>query len=235
MRCALCQASFPEFQPAGICPECGSHAEDRMQFLFLERMPALQAGTKVLSVGARATELTAFQRHFKEARITALDIRPKAYHKLVKPPHRTLVMDVAHLSFSDQCFDLILCLGILPFVRSDYLAMSELHRCLKGEGVAFVNASVTLPKSRRASELHGENPGKYSQRYLREKGDEWVYGADYFERLEAAGFFFHRLRADAWMPENVRAEQQVENELELILCFKYKDAREKFLKEAGLG
>lgn len=235
MQCFLCKESFPEFAPAGLCPHCGSKPEHRLQFLLLARTVKLKATDKILSVGASEPELRYIAQHSAPAKVTAIDLRDRTFHSVLKLPHRAMQMDVTHLAFSDHCFDLILCGGVLPFIRSDYLAISEAHRALKGEGLALMTVKMLLPKSRRASELHGEDPKTYPRAFLDQNGDEWLYGPDFFERVEAAGFFFHRLAAGAWLESSVRAEQGIPDALELILCFKFRDAKERFLKEAGLG
>lgn len=236
MQCFLCSHTFPQFFSGQACPHCGSLPEHRLQFLFLSRAEKFrEEGRKTLAVGPSEAELKYLLRQSGHARATAIDIRDRTFHQRIEPPHRLLKMDVTHLSFSDQCFDLILCGGVLPFIRSDFLGMSEMHRCLKGEGLAILTVKILLEKSRRASELHGEQPDIFSREFLALRGDEWVYGEDYFERLEAAGFFFHRLRAAASLDDATREQQGIPEELELILCFKFRDAKEDFLKEVGLG
>ncbi|MGZ3692636.1 MAG: class I SAM-dependent methyltransferase [Bdellovibrionota bacterium] len=236
MQCFLCSYSFPQFLHSLACPNCGSLPEHRLEFLFLSLVAKFrEEGRKTLAVGASEAELNYLAKNSGNARVTAIDLRDRGFHERIEPPHRLMRMDVTHLAFSDHCFDLILCGGVLPFVRSDFLAMSEMHRCLKGEGLALITVKILLAKTRRASELHGEQPEVFSREFLALRGDEWVYGEDYFERLEAAGIFWHRLRAGAFLDEATREQQAIADELELILCFKYRDEKEKFLKEARLG
>ena len=234
MRCGLCQESFSDFL-LGRCPSCGSKPAHRLEFLFLSEHLKLEAGHRLLAVAPSEPELRALLRGptLGEAKLTVVDNRPQAHHALVKPPHRVLEMDVTHLSFSEQCFELVLCGGVLPFVRSDYLAISEAHRCLKNDGLALLSAPVPLPKTRRVGELRAEQPEQYTEAYTAEHGTEWAYGEDLFERIEAAGFFSHRLPAASCAGASVLREQGIPPALELILCFKFRDGREAFLKKRG--
>lgn len=147
------------------------------------------------------------------ARITVGDREVRPFHGELRPPHRMLPVDITHLIFPDQCFDLILGGGILPSIRSDYLAMSEMHRCLKNEGVALLVAEIQLPKTKRGSEMRGEHSDL-----------EWVYGEDFFERLEAAGFFHYRLRP----PAEMARLYGIPPSAELVCCFKFRDCRDRF-------
>jgi ubiquinone/menaquinone biosynthesis C-methylase UbiE len=185
----------------------------------------------VLEVGPSPSQVTHFPRpqFLGEARYTAVDTRRSALHDALKVPHRFLPMDVTHMTFSDQSFDIILCQQVLPFVRSDYQAMSEMHRCLKTTGIALLNAHRPLDKTRPASEMRAENPALYSDEYLAENGNEWVYGEDYFERLEAAGFFPHELALAPWVESDFAERQLFAPSAKLVLCFKFRDQKNRFL------
>ncbi len=96
--------------------------------------------------------------------------------------------------------------------------MSEMHRCLKAQGIAFLNVSVHPGKSKRAGEGNGL-PGT---------GQEWSYGEDYFERLEAAGLFVQKIgltRLLKGLPEGVSLPEGFQQ----VVCFKFKDTMDSFL------
>lgn len=181
----------------------------------------------MLEIGPAAAQLKFFPRLLRGTRYTAVDVLPPSGAYALKPPHRFLEMEATRLTFSDQSFELILASNVLPFIRSDYQAMSQMHRCLKGKGLAILDANVSLLKTRKASEMADENPEQYSEEFRRENGMEWIYGEDYFERLEAAGFFPHRLSVAGLAGEKVSRAQGFSGEL--VLCFKFRDEAEKFL------
>ena len=95
--------------------------------------------------------------------------------------------DLTNLPFEDNRFDLILCNHVLEHVTDDHKAISEIFRVLKKEGKAilqvpidqnrintFEDFSITDPKERT------KNFGQYD--HVR------IYGTDFFDRLEKAGF-----------------------------------------------
>lgn len=47
--------------------------------------------------------------------------------------------DVEELPFEDEKFDLVLCIGVLGYLLSDYKALSEIRRVLKPGGLAIIN------------------------------------------------------------------------------------------------
>lgn len=229
--CCLCGKKWDEWSESALCPACGSGPQAREMALFFLRLLRFREGTKVLEVGPSKGNVAYLiqEKFIGKAKYTAIDTERYAYYEQLSLPHRYLQMDATRLSFSDQCFDVILCNGVLPFIRSDYQAMSEFHRCLKSSGIAILDVDVTLPKTKKASEMHEAEPEKYSRAFLHEHGTEWVYGEDYFERLVAAGFFAHRLPVKEFVPESFIEEYGLRPQGEHILCFKYKEEKEKFL------
>ncbi len=235
MRCLLCEQKFERYEDYGIparpgkCPSCGAKPRHRELAWFFQRYVKIPEGGKVLEVGPSKIQARFFTKLIEPAKYTAIDIRRLKHHELLKAPHRFMEMDCTRMTFSDQSFDVVLCNHILPFIKSDYQAMSQVHRCLKSQGLAIFNVSLELPKTRRAFEMHDENPNLYTREFLEENGTEWMYGEDYFERLEAAGFFWHRLKLFPLAETNFAREQAFREDAELFLCFKYRDTRDAFL------
>jgi hypothetical protein len=222
MPCSLCQPENPEVQAVNaFCPSCNSYPEDRAFARFFRDnvRPHCAPGWKILDVAPPAPQLQFFPRpvFLAEARYTAIAPVRLPDADSVKPPHRFLEMDITRLSFSDASFEVIICNHVLPYVRSDFLAMSELHRCLKAEGMAFLNVSVGPGKSRRAGEGTGL-PGS---------GREWRYGEDYFERLEAAGLFVLKLPLRPLLEGKIEEAGLPENPMQVI-CFKFREPMERF-------
>ncbi|HEY8280462.1 MAG TPA: class I SAM-dependent methyltransferase [Bdellovibrionota bacterium] len=218
MPCSLCQPETTEpAQPD--CPDCGSFPEDRAFARFFREFARPESGAKILDVAPPAPQLAYFpqERFLGGARYTAIAPVRLPEADSVKLPHRFIEMDITHLSFSDASFDMIICNHVLNYVRSDFLAMSELHRCLKARGMAFLNVSMMPGKSRRAGEGTG-SPGS---------GREWRYGDDYFERLEAAGLFVLRLPLKALL-KNFPEAGALPEDAQQVICFKFRDAMEAF-------
>jgi len=232
-HCILCAKKI-EASDSGICPHCGAKSIDRALAWFLKkfiRKEALEAGFKILEVGPSPAQLSQIARSefIGNARYTAVDLRPLPQRELLQKPHRFLEMDVTRLAFSDQSFDVIICNHVFAFIRSDYQAMAQLHRALPISGVAILNSKVVLPKSKRDSDMTKEEKLEVrSPEDRAEFGDEWVYGEDYYERLEAAGFFYHRYKIGSGL-EKLQSVG-IDQEEEFVLCFKYRDTMEEFLR-----
>lgn len=222
MPCALCQADERPISPLEAeCGDCGSYPGDRAFACFFRDFAGAPPGAKVLDVAPPAPQLAHFPRFVGEARYTAIAPFRLPEADRLHAPHRFLEMDITHLSFSDASFDRIICNHVLSYVRSDFLAMSEVHRCLKAEGMAFLNMSVGPGKSRRAGEGTG-CPGS---------GREWAYGEDYFERLGAAGLFVLKLPLGPCLRGSVEAAG-LPGDAQQVICFKFRDAMERF--QSGL-
>lgn len=224
MSCIFCQQTEPGFSP---CNHCGSLPRQRQVAWFVANKVALSQGSKVLEIGPAPVQLRYFPNLLREARYTAVDVLPPQGALALAPPHRFLEMEATRLTFSDQSFELILANHVFPFIRSDYQAMSQVHRCLKGKGVALLDAEISLPKTRKAAEMAEEDPEKFTADYRRENGTEWVYGEDYLERLEAAGFFPYRVNVAEIAGKEVADAQGFSGTI--LLGFKFRDEAEKFL------
>ncbi|MCO5141636.1 MAG: class I SAM-dependent methyltransferase [Oligoflexia bacterium] len=239
MKCLLCQSEIQEFLSYGIptkvgkCPECGAKPRHReLAWFFIEKIN-LPDGFKALEVGPSKVSTRKFLKlpKFSNGKYTAIDIRSLKHHESIALPHRFMNMDATKMSFSDSCFDIIFCNHVLPFIRSDYQAIAEIHRCLKADGIAILNTSIELEKTLRSEQARELYPEKYSKEFLAENGTEWIYGDDFFERIEAAGFFYERVRIDQMLPIEKIEENKMRPQGELFLCFKFQEAKTKFLEK----
>ncbi len=150
---------------------------------------------------------------------TVIDRRTLDFHSSIEPPHRFIRMDVTNMDFADDSFDVILCNNILPDVRDDRAALSEIFRCLKTTGLAMIDSKRDEDKTRPADEYRREHP-ELGDDYFAVNGNQWVYGKDYFERLEAAGF---KVRVDVLFDDrdsDFKREHGLKDHHEMILAFK---------------
>jgi len=118
-------------------------------------------------------------------------------------------MNVLNIPFEDDYFDLIICNHLLEHVPEDISAMKELYRVLKKPGKAILQVpiskkldityedfSITDPKQREASF------GQFD--HVR------IYGQDYKDRLESAGFKVERINiSDEFMKYGIAKEEDI--------------------------
>lgn len=191
--------------------------------------PRMGAACEVLEVGSSrvgARWLSA-ESIIGTPRYTIVDCRELRFHARIEPPRRFMLMDVTNLNFADASFDVILCNHTLAYVRDDHRALSEIFRCLKDDGLAMLDSHHDEEKTVSVDEYRREHP-ELGDEYFAENGDQWVYGKDYYARIEAAGF---KVRIDALFDDcdgAFRREHGLKDHHELIVAFKSPAGDERF-------
>lgn len=96
-------------------------------------------------------------------------------------------VDITRLPYEDDKFDYILCNHVLEHIPDEQLALSELRRVLKPEGVAFLNVPIDNALTETL-----ENPAYDTDalrlKYYGQCDHVRKYGLDYEKHLEEAGF-----------------------------------------------
>jgi ubiquinone/menaquinone biosynthesis C-methylase UbiE len=87
-------------------------------------------------------------------------------------------MDITDMDFPGESFDVIICYHVLEHIKDDLKAMSELSRVLKKSGYAILQVPV--------KEI--DETIEYSKPDPKESYHVRMYGRDYKDRLESAGF-----------------------------------------------
>jgi SAM-dependent methyltransferase len=110
--------------------------------------------------------------------------------------------DIMNISCKDDSFDIVLCNHVLEHVKDDQKGMSELCRVLSPGGWAILQSPIDPRRSKTF-----EDPTIVSPEARERVFGQWnhvrVYGRDYKERLEKAGFavkvdsYFKELPAEA--------------------------------------
>jgi predicted SAM-dependent methyltransferase len=187
VQCPCCHGHFPRFLPKGIrlrpyaqCPRCGSLERHRLVWLYVVRRTRLcgdSMGTRFLHVAPEAVLEAAFRR------IPRLD-----YVSADLDPSRAMVqMDITNIHFEDNRFDAILCSHVLEHIPDDLTAMRELNRVLKPGGWAILQ--VPIDRGRTASfEDPSVRTPEERERVFGQHDHVRIYGLDYRDRLEEAGF-----------------------------------------------
>jgi SAM-dependent methyltransferase len=108
-------------------------------------------------------------------------------------------IDVTALEFPDGTFDAILCNHVLEHVRDDRRAMSELRRVLRPGGWALL--VPTIRNARTDEDPSVEDPDERTRRFGQHDHVR-IYGWDYLERLDDAGFDVQVERLGEELPES---------------------------------
>lgn len=178
--------NFRKFLPYGyetprenvLSPSTLSLERHRLLWLYLKRESDFFTGQhKVLHFAPEQAFYSRF-RKMKNLDYTTTDLNS---------PLADVKADICDLPFEDSSFDIILCNHVLEHIPDDKKAMSELFRVMKKGGwgifqipqdlsraTTFEDDSITDKKKR------AEIFGQYD--HVR------IYGLDYFQKLEDAGF-----------------------------------------------
>jgi SAM-dependent methyltransferase len=218
--CPCCKKSFSTFLPFGVkprlnaqCPGCGSLERHRLLQLFLENKT----------------------NFFKCKKHKILDIAPKQvfqqYCKVfpnldyisvdISSPIAMLKMDITNMLFTNNYFDCIFCYHVLEHIIDDQKAMRELFRILKPGRWAIVQSPIDPTLDKTFEDSNVILPEE-RERLFGQKDHVRIYGRDYKDRLEKAGFL---VRLDNYVQQleesKIKKYGLMKNEL-IFLCSKPK-------------
>lgn len=185
VTCPCCNGSFRKFLLYGVkarenalCPKCESLERHRLLWLYLKNKTNFF--TDKLRVLHFAPEYI-FQKTFKPMPnldyISADLLSPLAMVK----------MDITNISYEDNFFDVILCCHVLEHIIDDHRALTELFRVLKPSGWAILQVPIDLNRDKTFEDANIVTP-KERERIFGQKDHVRIYGRDYKQRLEKAGF-----------------------------------------------
>jgi SAM-dependent methyltransferase len=216
VQCNICEHSYRKFLPYGrkgrdnaLCPNCLALERHRLMWLYLqEKTNFFEAPLKVLHI---APEHCFIQRMegLKHLDYLTADL---------ESPLAKVKMDIHHMPFEDNTFDVVFCNHVLEHVNDDIRACQEIKRVLKPKGWGILQSPVydlentiedpKITDSREREKIFGQAD------HVRK------YGRDYAKRLSVSGlsvqenFFVKELD-----PQKVIQHALPENEI-LFLCSK---------------
>ncbi|NSW44269.1 MAG: class I SAM-dependent methyltransferase [Bacteroidales bacterium] len=184
-QCTICGKRFRKFLPYGnkgadnrLCPYCLSLERHRLLWLYLQQNT--QLFTKNLSMLHIAPEQPFINRFkkLKNLNYTTADL---------ESPIADVKMDIRHMPFNDNSFDVLMCNHVLEHIDDDIKAMKEIYRVLKSGGIAILQ----VPIDRNRNNTFEDET--ITDRATREKifgqyDHVRVYGLDYAQRLRSVGF-----------------------------------------------
>lgn len=184
-KCPVCESHLRLFLPhvsGGVsrpdadCPVCGVSERHRLTWLYFRAKTNLfESNLSMLHI---APEPEVSKRLSREPRLKYMtgDIRPGAM----------MEMDIAQIPLNDASIDVIYCCHVLNMVPDDLKAMSELCRILSPDGWALLQVPIrdqsTLECLKSSSPDERMKAFGYADMFR-------IYGPDFKERLEKAGFY----------------------------------------------
>ena len=179
-------SSYRKFLPYGyqnlrqnaLCPGTLSLERHRLLWLYLDcKTSFLTDSIRVLHVAPEQVFYKKF-KSFSHWNYTTTDLHS---------PLADVKADICALPFEDNSYDLILCNHVLEHIPNDLKAMKELYRVLKPRGTAILQ--VPLEEDRENTfEDDSITDQQERTRIFGQYDHVRVYGQDYYNRLQKAGF-----------------------------------------------
>ncbi|QHT70284.1 methyltransferase domain-containing protein [Rhodocytophaga rosea] len=186
VECPVCKSQFKKFVPYGrtnprenaLCPNCLALERHRLMWLYLQdKTDFFNAPHKVLHVAPEHCFIHRFEAMKNLDYVTA-DI---------ESPLAKVKMDIHAIPFEANTFDVAFCNHVMEHVADDHQAMKELYRVLKPNGWAIIQSPMDTSRSTTL-----EDPSITSEadreKYYWQKDHVRLFGLDYAQRLEKAGF-----------------------------------------------
>ncbi len=181
--CPLCGWTGPEFLPQGrlarpnaLCGKCSSLERHRALYLYLRDKTQLLAGeTRLLHFAPERALREVFESDGAIEYVTT-DLEMSDV---------SVRMDICELLFKDATFDCVICSHVLEHVPDDRLAIREILRVLKPQGLALIMVPINRPATFEdpAAVTPEEREQAFGQRdHVR------IYGEDFSDRLRETGF-----------------------------------------------
>lgn len=136
------------------CPYCMASDRDRLVWLYISKI--LSSTGRILHVAPELPLANAIKKspHFKNVEYECIDKRAKGYFY----PNWVKLGDITKLNYHTNYFDLIIANHVLEHVHDLPLALSELKRVLKDNGIAIL--MVPLSQSHLTDEGCIEDNGR---------------------------------------------------------------------------
>ncbi|HEV7473572.1 MAG TPA: methyltransferase domain-containing protein [Pyrinomonadaceae bacterium] len=166
--------------PNAACPSCDSHSRHRALYLWLKNEFQLEkkSGGRAL-IFAPERALAPLWESARKFQVIKTDIEATR--------GVDLLADLMRLPFASESVELIWCHHVLEQVADDRAAMRELHRVLRNAGGELL-VSVGSTGQEKTQEFGSANKMR--------SGNRRLYGPDFSERLEQAGFHVTPLTYD---------------------------------------
>jgi SAM-dependent methyltransferase len=201
--CPVCEGRFRKFLPGGfdlpvlkqkqvvgggfrenlICPRCLSTDRDRLIMLFLkQKSDFFTKPNKVLHIAPEPSLYKIFKKSENLDYVPGTKYLEGFYYS-----NKLLSLDVTSLPFDDDTFDYVIANHLLEHIKDDHKAMREIHRVLKPEGKAILQVPIALALEQTYENNKVQTP-KERERHFGQFDHVRLYGKDYAQRLEKAGF-----------------------------------------------
>ncbi len=165
-------------RPDGWCPHCWSMDRVRHTYLYLrDHTDVFERHVDLLHI---APELSLGSLLGTMQNITYLsgDFDPKAAMRQI---------DLTDTGLPDESFDVVICSHVLEHIPDDRRAMREVRRILRPNGLAILQVPISFVHE-QTIEDESVTDAAERERQFGQIDHVRIYGRDYVDRLQDAGF-----------------------------------------------
>ena len=213
VECPICGNKYKRFLPGGVekrnnavCPHCDSFERHRLLWLYIQNKIESNKKITLLHFAPEKSLKEKFTNVDKMAYVTT-----DLYESNV-----TINSDIQDLPFKENSFDAVICSHVLEHIQDDIKGMKEILRVLKREGWAVLQVPINEDLEKTFEDTSIKSPLERLKHFGQEDHVR-IYGRDYYERLEQAGF---DVKLDNFIqtlpPEKIKRYGLMESE---IICF----------------
>jgi len=183
VSCNVCGNQLRKFLPYGrkarenaLCPHCLALERHRLMWLYLEQKTGFfKDNLKVLHVAPELCFIDRFNQLSNLEYITGDLESPLAQVK----------MDIHHIPFEAETFDVVFCNHVMEHVEDDIAACAEINRVLRKGGWGIIQSPVyDMEKSIEDPSI--TDPAE-RERVFGQRDHVRKYGKDYADRLRKSG------------------------------------------------
>lgn len=191
--------NFRAFLPYGynkirnnvLSPSTYSLERHRLLWLYLKNETSFfKAKLKVLHFAPESALMNQFKK-LKNLSYDTVDLNS---------PIADIKADICDLPFLDNSYDFILCNHVLEHVIDDDKAMRELHRVLKKNGLGIFQVPIDYNRDTTFEDFSVTNK-KERNKLFGQYDHVRIYGLDFFDRLQKAGFSVERCEYTSKLPK----------------------------------
>ena len=182
--------TFRAFLPYGynkirnnvLSPSTYSLERHRLLWLYLKNETSFfKAKLKVLHFAPESALMSQFKK-LKNLSYDTIDLNS---------PIADIKADICDLPFLDNSYDFILCNHVLEHIVDDNKAIRELYRVLKKNGIGIFQVPIDYNRDTTFEDFSVTNK-KERNKLFGQYDHVRIYGLDFFDRLQKAGFSVER-------------------------------------------
>lgn len=128
-------------------------------------------------------------------------------------------VDMTNIQFRDNNFDVLISSHVLEHVENDLKAMKELYRVQNKVGWSIHLAPIDYSRQETFEDPSVTDPDE-RQRIFGHYDHKRIYGTDYKNRLESAGFLVSVLKTRDFCSEKEMLQMGLKNDTEIYYCTK---------------